>query len=200
MSNERTFWSRVEDQKYDLFYTGGSGWGATESFIVYEKNDRVILMREDDTTVKINPIRWAKIKKTLRSDASKWPKYDDTQGCDMYSWMMRVNFAPFDNAEFHASELGSNLVQKSLVQNLLAIYRKKAGLSVFFKQEHKVDAAYERMESMLIKSFELAINTSEEATKALIRATGITSDELTLIGYDEDNFPKMHEWTMMEEV
>ena len=50
----------------------------------------------------------------------------------------------------------------------------------------------ERIEELLINAFEWAINVSETATHDLIRATGITSDELEDIGYEKENFPDMH--------
>ena len=56
-----------------------------------------------------------------------------------------------------------------------------------------------RMEDLLIGAFEWAINVSEQATHDLIRATGITSSELTTLGYDKVNFPKMHEWVKEDE-
>lgn len=59
----------------------------------------------------------------------------------------------------------------------------------------KEDASVEdRKEELLISAFEWAINVSEQATHDLIRATGITSEELSEIGYDKENFPQMHEW------
>lgn len=58
------------------------------------------------------------------------------------------------------------------------------------KEEDSVD----RQEELLINAFEWAINVSEQVTHDLIRATGITSDELSAIGYDKKNFPKLHEW------
>ncbi len=51
-----------------------------------------------------------------------------------------------------------------------------------------------RIEELIINALEWAINVSEQATKDLIRAMEITSDELDEIGYDKENFPKMHEW------
>ena len=56
----------------------------------------------------------------------------------------------------------------------------------------------DRKEELLINAFEWAINVSEQATHDLIRATGITSEELSEIGYDKENFPQMHKW--IEEV
>ena len=52
----------------------------------------------------------------------------------------------------------------------------------------------ERLEELLINTIEWAINVSEQITHDLLRASGIASEELTAIGYDKDNFPKMHEW------
>ncbi len=52
----------------------------------------------------------------------------------------------------------------------------------------------DRLEELLINAIEWAINVSEQATHDILRASGITSDELNAIGYDKDNFPKMHEW------
>ena len=52
----------------------------------------------------------------------------------------------------------------------------------------------DRKEELLISAFEWAINVAEQVTHDLIHATGITSEELTDIGYDEENFPKMHDW------
>lgn len=51
----------------------------------------------------------------------------------------------------------------------------------------------ERLEELLINAFEFMINKSEQDTVDLIVATGITSEELNEIGYDEDNFKSMHE-------
>ena len=51
-----------------------------------------------------------------------------------------------------------------------------------------------RYETLLINAIEWTVNVSEQHTKDIIRAMGITSDELSAIGYDEDNFPAMHVW------
>lgn len=53
---------------------------------------------------------------------------------------------------------------------------------------------FNRYETLLINAIEWAINISEQNTRDMIRAMGITSDELSAIGYDEDNFPMMHVW------
>ena len=55
-----------------------------------------------------------------------------------------------------------------------------------------------RKEELLVNALEWAINVSEQATHDLICATGITSEELSEIGYDEENFPQMHK--LIEEV
>ena len=52
----------------------------------------------------------------------------------------------------------------------------------------------DRYEELLINAIEWAVNVSEQLTEDLIRAMGITSDELSAIGYDKDNFPAMHAW------
>lgn len=49
-----------------------------------------------------------------------------------------------------------------------------------------------RLQELLINAFEWAINCSEQITRDLISATGITSEELDEIGYDKNNFPDMH--------
>lgn len=51
-----------------------------------------------------------------------------------------------------------------------------------------------RYEDLLINALEWAINVSKQQTHDLIRAMGITSDELSSIGYDSANFPEMHAW------
>lgn len=53
---------------------------------------------------------------------------------------------------------------------------------------------FNRYETLLINAIEWAVNVSEQHTKDIIRAMGITSDELSAIGYDKDNFPAMHVW------
>ena len=58
-----------------------------------------------------------------------------------------------------------------------------------------VTEKFDRYETLIINALEWAINVSEQATCDLIRAMGITSEELSAIGYDEDNFPKMHGYT-----
>lgn len=58
----------------------------------------------------------------------------------------------------------------------------------------KLKAKISRYEELLINSLEHAINTSEQATKDLIRAMRIMPDELDEIGYDKENFPEMHKW------
>lgn len=55
-----------------------------------------------------------------------------------------------------------------------------------------VTKEFNRYETLIIFALEWAINVSEQVTCDLIRAMGITSDELSAIGYDEDNFLKMH--------
>ena len=49
-------------------------------------------------------------------------------------------------------------------------------------------------EKLLINAFEWAINDADQTTKDLIHATGISSEQLTAIGYDKENFPQLHEW------
>lgn len=56
-----------------------------------------------------------------------------------------------------------------------------------------------RAEELLVNAFEWAVNVSEQTTKDIIEATGITSEELETIGYDKDNFPDMHEWAKDED-
>ena len=51
-----------------------------------------------------------------------------------------------------------------------------------------------RIEMLLINAIEWAVNVSEQSTHDILRAIGITNDELTAIGYDEENYPKMHTW------
>lgn len=51
-----------------------------------------------------------------------------------------------------------------------------------------------RLEELLIQAFEWTIDCSEQMTTDLVVATGITCAELNEIGYDEENFPKMHEY------
>lgn len=51
-----------------------------------------------------------------------------------------------------------------------------------------------RIEILLINAIEWAVNVSEQSTHDILRAIGITNDELTAIGYDEENYPKMHTW------
>ena len=54
---------------------------------------------------------------------------------------------------------------------------------------------FNRYEALLINATEWAVNISEQHTKDIIRAMGITSDELSAIGYDKGNFPEMHVWS-----
>ena len=57
-----------------------------------------------------------------------------------------------------------------------------------------------RYEELLINALERAIDdSSEDATKRMIRAMKITPEELDMIGYDADNFPTMHEWAAENE-
>ena len=58
-----------------------------------------------------------------------------------------------------------------------------------------VTEEFNRYETLIINTLEWAVNVSEQVTCDIIRAMGITSDELSAIGYDEDNFPKMHSYT-----
>ena len=51
-----------------------------------------------------------------------------------------------------------------------------------------------REEELLINSIEHAIEVSKGYTRDLIRASGITPEELDAIGYDEVNFPELHAW------
>lgn len=51
---------------------------------------------------------------------------------------------------------------------------------------------HDRLEDIIIKAFEHAIDVSEQATFDLIKATDMCRHELTAIGYDEDNYPDMH--------
>lgn len=49
-----------------------------------------------------------------------------------------------------------------------------------------------RLEELLINAIEHAVMVSEQYTHDLVKAIGITSDELDKIGYDKTNFPSMH--------
>lgn len=60
---------------------------------------------------------------------------------------------------------------------------------------HHVYVTSERLEEIAINALEWAIEVGEQTTTDLIRAMGITSDELDAIGYDKENFPSMHETT-----
>ena len=51
----------------------------------------------------------------------------------------------------------------------------------------------DRLESLLISAFDWASEISDTAIHDIIRATGITSVELEAIGYEEENFPELHE-------
>ena len=62
------------------------------------------------------------------------------------------------------------------------------------KKEVEDSEETQRCEDLLIKAIEWTVNVSEQHTRDLLRAIGITSDELSAIGYDEENFPKMHIW------
>ena len=58
-----------------------------------------------------------------------------------------------------------------------------------------VTEEFNRYETLLINIFEGAINSkNEDSVRYLITDSGITSEELSVIGYDEDDFPQMHEW------
>ena len=56
-----------------------------------------------------------------------------------------------------------------------------------------------RYEEMLINAIEHAINVSKTYTRDIIRAIGITPEELEEIGYDCVNFPELHAWANGEE-
>ena len=49
-----------------------------------------------------------------------------------------------------------------------------------------------RLEELLINVFEWAINVSEQLSLDMVKASGITSDELNDIGYEKENFPSLH--------
>lgn len=51
-----------------------------------------------------------------------------------------------------------------------------------------------RMEELLINALEWVIEIGDDATHDLIHNMNISSDELEEIGYEKENFPKMHEW------
>ncbi len=50
-----------------------------------------------------------------------------------------------------------------------------------------------RLIEILINAIEWGSNVSETVAYDLIRAIGITSDELETIGYDKQEFPLMHD-------
>lgn len=52
----------------------------------------------------------------------------------------------------------------------------------------------DRLETMLIAAIEHAVECSEQHTHDLLKAIGISSEELEAICYDKENYPKMHEW------
>lgn len=49
-----------------------------------------------------------------------------------------------------------------------------------------------RLEELLINVFEWAINVSKQLSLDMVKASGITSDELNDIGYEKENFPSLH--------
>ena len=49
-----------------------------------------------------------------------------------------------------------------------------------------------RLEELLINVFEWAINVSEQLSLDMVKASGITSDELNDIGYEKENFPSLY--------
>ena len=49
-----------------------------------------------------------------------------------------------------------------------------------------------RLEELLINIFEWAINVSEQLSLDMVKASGITSDELNDIGYEKENFSSLH--------
>ena len=49
-----------------------------------------------------------------------------------------------------------------------------------------------RFEELLINVFEWAINVSEQLSLDMVKASGITSDELSDIGYEKENFPSLY--------
>lgn len=51
----------------------------------------------------------------------------------------------------------------------------------------------DRLLNMLINAFDWAFEVSEDAVHDLIRATGITSEELEDIGYERESFESMHQ-------
>lgn len=61
--------------------------------------------------------------------------------------------------------------------------------------EYAEENSTSRKDELLINAIEWAIYVSEQVTHDLIRAMGITSDELSELGYDSINFAEMHEWT-----
>lgn len=51
-----------------------------------------------------------------------------------------------------------------------------------------------RLMELITNVIEWGIEVSEDTTHDLLRGMGITSEELEEIGYEQENFPKMHEW------
>ena len=49
-----------------------------------------------------------------------------------------------------------------------------------------------RLKELLINAIEWSMDVSEQHTHDLLRATGITSHELEIIGYDKENFENIH--------
>lgn len=53
----------------------------------------------------------------------------------------------------------------------------------------------ERMEELIINALEWAITCGEQTTHDLIHGMSITSEELDNIGYEKENFSRMHQMT-----
>jgi len=54
----------------------------------------------------------------------------------------------------------------------------------------------ERLEECVINAIEWGLEVSDQVAHDLIRGMGITSDELYVLGYDENEFPNLHQATM----
>ena len=51
-----------------------------------------------------------------------------------------------------------------------------------------------RAERLILDAIEWAIDVSEQTTHDLLRGMGITSEELEILGYEEESFPDLYKW------
>jgi len=79
---------------------------------------------------------------------------------------------------------------------MLITFLIKRGIIMARLDIDHVYVSSERLEECVINAIEWGLEVSEQVACDLVGGMGITSDELDALGYDENEFPNLHQATM----